>query len=62
MTNAPSAITGAPPLDAKAKRRPFGLLAIIVIQVLTMLGSGLLLILFLVGFVFASRHDRCGGC
>lgn len=55
MTNAPSAITGSPPLDAKAKRRPFGLLAIIVIQVLTMLGSGLLLILFLVGFVFASR-------
>ncbi len=55
MTNAPSAITGATPLDVKAKRRPFGLLAIIVIQVLTMLGSGLLLLLFLVSFVFASR-------
>ncbi len=55
MTNAPSAITGATSLDVKAKRRPFGLLAIIVIQVLTMLGSGLLLLLFLVGFVFASR-------
>ena len=55
MTNAPSAITGATPLDVKAKRRPFGLLAIIVIQVLTLLGSGLLLLLFLVSFVFASR-------
>ncbi len=55
MTNAPSAITGATPLDVKTKRRPFAMLAIIVIQVITMLGRGLLLILFLVGFIFASR-------
>jgi uncharacterized membrane protein (DUF2068 family) len=55
MTNAPSAITGANPLDVKARRRPFGLNAIILIQVLTMLGSGFLLLLFGVGFVFASR-------
>ena len=55
MANAPSAITGAKPLDIKARRRPFGLLAIIVIQVLTMLGSGFLLLLFVVGFAFATR-------
>jgi hypothetical protein len=55
MTNAPSTITGATPLDVKANRRPFGLLAIIVIQVLTMLGSGFLLLLVGVGFVFTSR-------
>lgn len=55
MTNAPSAITGVTPLDVKAKRRPFGLLAIIVIQVIMMLGSGFLLLVFLVSFVFTSR-------
>ena len=55
MTNAPSAITGAAPLDVKARRRPFGLLAIIVIQVLMMVGSFLLLLLAFVTFVFASR-------
>lgn len=55
MTNAPSAITGTDRPDVKARRRPFGLIVIIVIQVLTMLGSGSLLLLFLVGFVFASR-------
>ena len=55
MANAPSAITGAKPLDIKARRRPFGLLAIIVIQILMMLGSGILLLIFGVGFVFATR-------
>ena len=55
MTNASSTITGITPLDVKPRRRPFGLLAIIVIQSLMMLGSGILLLLFFVGFVFATR-------
>lgn len=55
MTNAPSTITGITPLDVKPRRRPFGLLAIIVIQALMMLGSGIVLLLVLVGFIFASR-------
>lgn len=55
MANAPSAITGTRQLDVKAKRRPFGLLAIIVIQVLMMLGSGIVLLALGVGFVFATR-------
>ena len=55
MTNAPSAITGTDQPDVKVRRRPFGLLAIIVIQVLMMLGSGILLLLLGVGFVFATR-------
>lgn len=54
MTNAPSAITGSHPQVARARRRPFGLLAIIVIQLLSMLGSGLLLVLIGLTFVLAS--------
>lgn len=55
MTDAPSAITGTNLQDVKAKRRPFGLSAIIVIQVMMMLGSGILLLLLGIGFVFATR-------
>jgi hypothetical protein len=39
--------------DAKAKRRPFGLLAIIAIQVLIMLGSVIILALVALAFVTA---------
>ena len=55
MTNAPSAITRTDRLDVKSRRRPFGLLAIIVIQILTMLASGILLLLLGVAFVFSTR-------
>jgi hypothetical protein len=55
VANAPSAITGTSRLEVKTRRRPFGLVAIIVIQILMMLGSGILLLIFGVGFVFATR-------
>jgi hypothetical protein len=56
MTNAPS-IIAAPSSQgaAKAKRRPFGLLAIIVIQVLMMLLSGFVLVVVALAFLFAER-------
>jgi hypothetical protein len=55
VANAPSAVTGAKPLDVKTRRRPFGLLAIIVIQLLTMLVSGLVLTLIALAFLLANR-------
>jgi uncharacterized membrane protein (DUF2068 family) len=61
VANAPSAISGSHREDVRGKRRPFGLLAIIVIQLLTMLGSGLLLILIGLAFVFASGMIRMDG-
>jgi uncharacterized membrane protein (DUF2068 family) len=51
-----AAMIDAPPaLPPKARRRPFGLWAIITIQLLTMLGSGLVLLVLGATVVFAEQ-------
>jgi uncharacterized membrane protein (DUF2068 family) len=58
MTNASSALLPLPevkPPQPKSRRRPFGLWAIIVIQILTMIGSGFILLIVLVAFM-AAQH------